>query len=106
MVLQRIRYVKRFCKRAVKSTRKKALNFSSATLPNGGLSKRASSLLRQAFSTFSRKCLPTVERGKVQIGSEILSRISRKFGKSIERLLTGEDQKSNCEEIREVRIFS
>jgi len=31
-----------------------------------------------------------VERGKVEIGAEILLRISREFGKTIEWLLTGE----------------
>ena len=42
----------------------------------------------------SQNYLSTMERGKVQIGSEILLRISREFGKSIEWLLTGEDQTS------------
>jgi Helix-turn-helix len=46
----------------------------------------------------SQNYLSTVERGKVRIGSEILARISREFGKSIEWLLTGEDQKSTREE--------
>jgi hypothetical protein len=54
--------------------------------------------LRQAFSTFSWNYIPTMQRGKVQIGSEIQLRISRKFGKSIEWLLAGEDQKSTHEE--------
>ena len=39
----------------------------------------------------SQNYLSTMERGKVQIGSEILLRMSRVFGKSIEWLLTGED---------------
>jgi transcriptional regulator with XRE-family HTH domain len=34
--------------------------------------------------------LSTMERGKVEIGAEILLRISREFGKSIEWVLTGE----------------
>jgi transcriptional regulator with XRE-family HTH domain len=34
--------------------------------------------------------LSMMERGKVEIGAEILLRISREFGKSIEWLLTGE----------------
>jgi transcriptional regulator with XRE-family HTH domain len=38
----------------------------------------------------SQNYLSTMERGKVQIGSEILLRMSREFGKSIEWLLTGE----------------
>lgn len=38
----------------------------------------------------SQNYLSTMERGNVQIGSEILLRISREFGKSIEWLLTGE----------------
>ena len=46
----------------------------------------------------SQNYLSTMERGKVQIGSEILLRISREFGKSIEWLLTGEDQKSTREQ--------
>ena len=33
--------------------------------------------------------LSTMEHGKVEIGAEILLRISREFGKSIEWLLTG-----------------
>ena len=41
----------------------------------------------------SQNYLSTMERGKVQIGSEILLRISREFGKSMEWLLTGEDHK-------------
>ena len=45
----------------------------------------------------SQNYLSIMERGKVQIGSEILLRISREFGKSIEWLLTGEDQKSTRE---------
>jgi len=39
----------------------------------------------------SQNYLSTMERGNVQIGSEILLRLSREFGKSIEWLLTGED---------------
>lgn len=39
----------------------------------------------------SQNYLSTMERGNVQIGSEILLRISREFGKSIEWLLTGVD---------------
>jgi len=38
-----------------------------------------------------------MEHGKVQIGSEILLRISRQFGKPIEWLLTGEDRHINSE---------
>ena len=34
--------------------------------------------------------LSTMERGKVEIGAEILLRISREFVKSVEWLLTGE----------------
>lgn len=41
----------------------------------------------------SQNYLSTMERGKVQIGSEILLRMSREFGKSMEWLLTGEDKK-------------
>jgi transcriptional regulator with XRE-family HTH domain len=38
----------------------------------------------------SQNYLSTMERGKVQIGSEILLRMSREFGKSMEWILTGE----------------
>jgi transcriptional regulator with XRE-family HTH domain len=38
----------------------------------------------------SQNHLSMMERGKVEIGAEILLRISREFGKSIEWLLTGE----------------
>ena len=38
----------------------------------------------------SQNYLSTMERGKVEIGAEILLRISREFAKSIEWLLTGE----------------
>jgi transcriptional regulator with XRE-family HTH domain len=38
----------------------------------------------------SQNYLSAMERGNVQIGSEILLRIRREFGKSIEWLLTGE----------------
>lgn len=38
----------------------------------------------------SQNYLSTMEHGKVEIGAEILLRISREFGKSIEWLLTGE----------------
>ena len=42
--------------------------------------------------------LSYIERGEKEIGAEILLKISREFGKSIEWLLTGEDHKSNREE--------
>jgi transcriptional regulator with XRE-family HTH domain len=38
----------------------------------------------------SQNYLSMMERGKVEIGAEILLRISREFAKSIEWLLTGE----------------
>ncbi len=38
----------------------------------------------------SQNYLSTMGRGKVEIGAEILLRISRKFVKSVEWLLTGE----------------
>ena len=38
----------------------------------------------------SQNYLSTMEHGKVEIGAEILLRIGREFGKSIEWLLTGE----------------
>jgi transcriptional regulator with XRE-family HTH domain len=37
----------------------------------------------------SQNYLSTVEHGKVEVGAEILLRIAREFGKSIEWLLTG-----------------
>jgi transcriptional regulator with XRE-family HTH domain len=40
----------------------------------------------------SQNHLSTMERGKVEIGAEILLRISVEFGKSLEWLLTGEDR--------------
>ncbi len=39
----------------------------------------------------SQNYLSTIERGNVQIGAEILLKMSREFGKSMEWLLTGED---------------
>jgi transcriptional regulator with XRE-family HTH domain len=39
----------------------------------------------------SQNYLSTVEHGNVQIGSEILLKMSREFGKSMEWLLTGEN---------------
>jgi transcriptional regulator with XRE-family HTH domain len=39
----------------------------------------------------SQNYLSTMERGNVQIGSEILLKMGREFGKSMEWLLTGED---------------
>ncbi len=38
----------------------------------------------------SQNYLSTMEHGKVEIGAEILLRISREFGRSMEWLLTGE----------------
>ena len=38
----------------------------------------------------SQNHLSTMERGKVEIGAEILLRISREFRRSLEWLLTGE----------------
>jgi len=34
--------------------------------------------------------LPNVEQGKVEVGAEILQRIAREFGRTMELLLTGE----------------
>ena len=39
-----------------------------------------------------------IERGETEMGAAILLKIGREFGKSIEWLLTGEDQKSTGEE--------
>jgi len=43
----------------------------------------------------SQNHLSTMERGKVEIGAEILLRIGLEFGKSLEWLLTGEDRAKN-----------
>jgi transcriptional regulator with XRE-family HTH domain len=40
----------------------------------------------------SQNHLSTMERGQAEIGAEILLRIAREFGKSIEWLLTGEGE--------------
>jgi hypothetical protein len=40
----------------------------------------------------SQNYLSTMEHGNVEIGAEILLRISREFGKSLEWLLTGQDE--------------
>jgi transcriptional regulator with XRE-family HTH domain len=40
----------------------------------------------------SQNHLSTMERGKVEIGAEILLRIGLEFGKSLEWLLMGEDR--------------
>jgi transcriptional regulator with XRE-family HTH domain len=39
----------------------------------------------------SQNYLSVMERGKVEIGAEILLRIGREFAKSVEWLLTGEE---------------
>lgn len=39
----------------------------------------------------SQNYLSTMERGKVEIGAEILLRISQEFGKSVEWLLMGKE---------------
>ena len=39
----------------------------------------------------SQNYLSTMERGQVEIGAEILLRISREFGKTVEWLLTGQE---------------
>jgi transcriptional regulator with XRE-family HTH domain len=40
----------------------------------------------------SQNYLSTLEHGKVEVGAQILLRIAREFGKTIEWLLTGEDR--------------
>ena len=42
--------------------------------------------------------LSHIERGETEMGAEILLKISREFGKSIEWLLTGADRKFTPEE--------
>ena len=41
----------------------------------------------------SQGYLSSMERGEKEIGAEILLRIGREFGKSLEWLLTGEDER-------------
>jgi len=43
----------------------------------------------------SQNYLSTAERGQVAIGTEILLRIAREFGKSIEWLLTGDGERKS-----------
>jgi hypothetical protein len=50
--------------------------------------------------------LSTMEPGKVEIGAEILLRISREFGKSIEWLLTGQGLASMSLERRCFLLFA
>ena len=40
----------------------------------------------------SQAYLSNVERGRVEVGAEILLRIAREFGRTMEWLLTGEDR--------------
>lgn len=40
----------------------------------------------------SQNYLSVAERGKVEVGAEILLRIAREFGRTMEWLLTGEDR--------------
>jgi len=55
----------------------------------------------QTFSPFSpgedsssdNRCFSEWSKGEVEIGAEILLRISREFGKSLEWLLTGAERK-------------
>jgi transcriptional regulator with XRE-family HTH domain len=42
--------------------------------------------------SISQAYLSSIEHGKFEVGAEILLRIAREFGKSIEWLLTGEDR--------------
>jgi transcriptional regulator with XRE-family HTH domain len=51
---------------------------------------------QQAFAErigVSQSYFSTMERGEVEVGAEILLRIGREFGKSLEWLLTGEDER-------------
>jgi len=43
-----------------------------------------------AEAGISQNYLSTMERGKVEIGAEILLRISREFGRNVEWPLTGQ----------------
>ena len=58
---------------------------------------RGLDMTRQEFAErigISQNYLSTMERGKLEIGAEILLRISREVAKSIEWLLEGEDRVS------------
>ena len=55
---------------------------------------RGFDLTQQQFAThigISQNYLSYMERGKVEIGAEILLRIGREFGKTIEWLLIGQE---------------
>ena len=52
-------------------------------------------MTQQAFADrirISQTYVSDMEHGKVEVGAEILLRIAREFGKTIEWLLTGEDR--------------
>ena len=55
---------------------------------------RGFDLTQQQFASqigVSQNYLSNMERGKFEIGAEILLRIGREFGKTIEWLLTGQE---------------
>jgi len=55
---------------------------------------RGFDMTQQQFASqigVSQNYLSNMERGKFEIGAEILLRISRKFGRTIEWLLTGQE---------------
>src|SRR5450755_691320 len=59
---------------------------------------RGSDMTQEEFAErigISQNYLSTMERGKVEIGAEILLRISREFVKSVEWLMTGRSSFSN-----------
>jgi transcriptional regulator with XRE-family HTH domain len=57
---------------------------------------RGFDMTQQQFAShvgISQNYLSYMERGKVEISAEILLRVARKFGKTIEWLLTGQETK-------------
>jgi transcriptional regulator with XRE-family HTH domain len=55
---------------------------------------RGFDMTQQAFADLiqiSQTYVSDMEHGKVEVGAEILLRIARQFGRTIEWLLTGED---------------
>ena len=56
---------------------------------------RGFDMTQQAFADrirISQTYVSDMEHGKVEVGAEILLRIAREFGRTIEWLLTGEDR--------------
>jgi transcriptional regulator with XRE-family HTH domain len=75
------------------TTRRKAGSFDWANVGRRVRELRGFSMTQKEFAKrigVSQGHLSHMERGDKEIGAEILLRLSREFGKSIEWLLTGE----------------